>query len=135
MIRKDTLMAILSPRLLLRIDLNRSQAEDQWIVNDGITPEEFDELRYHATINTFKDIIFSNERALEHWQSHTDYRTRIQDLATPVARSVCTREAASRVIWALNGFGRVPEDFETWAENIFERSEVREQTETIRRSW
>jgi hypothetical protein len=135
MIGRDSVMAILSPRLLLQIDLNASQPEDQWNIIDGISPTEFDEFRYRATANVFKDIVFSSRRALEQWQSLTEYRIRIESLATSESRSTCRREAAVRVRWALGGFGRVPEDFETWAGTLFDRKEVREQTESIRRNW
>jgi hypothetical protein len=35
----------------------------------------------------------------------------------------------------LPGFGRVPEDFETWAQPLIDRQEVRDQTETVRSNW
>jgi hypothetical protein len=59
----------------------------------------------------------------------------MRELATPESRTSAVREAAARVIWALNGFGRMPEDFETWAGNIFKREEVQQRTEHIRRTW
>jgi hypothetical protein len=135
MIDCDSILAIISPRLLLKIDFTASQPEDQWNIIEGIPAPAFDEFQRRAIANAFKDIIFSDAPALEQWQSLPDCQDRIRQLATPESRIAFVREAAARVIWALNGFGRVAADFETWAGNIFEREEIRQRTEHIRRTW
>jgi hypothetical protein len=135
MIDHDSVLAIISPRLLLKIDFTASQREDQWNIIEGIPTPAFDEFQRRAIRNAFKDIIFSDAHALEEWQSLPEYRDRMRELATPESRTSAVREAAARVIWALNGFGRMPEDFETWAGNIFKREEVQQRTEHIRRTW
>src|ERR1039458_4325418 len=69
MIDRDSLLAIISPRLLLKIDLTASQREDQWNIVEGIPAPAFDEYQRRATANAFKDLIFSDEHTLEQWQS------------------------------------------------------------------
>lgn len=135
MIDRDSLLAIISPGLLLKIDLTVSQREDQWNIIEGIPTPTFEEFQRRAIANAFKDIIFSDARALEQWQSLPKCQYRIQQLATPESRIACVREAAARVIWALTGFGRVPADFESWAGGIFNREEVQQRTEHIRSTW
>ena len=135
MIDRDSLLAIISPRLLLKIDLTVSQREDQWNIIEGIPTPTFEEFQRRAIANAFKDIIFSDAHALEQWQSLPKCQYRIQQLATPESRIACVREAAARVIWALTGFGRVPADFESWAGGIFNREEVQQRTEHIRSTW
>jgi hypothetical protein len=135
MIDRDSVLAIISPRLLLKIDLTASQREDQWKIVEGIAVGELEEFQRRAIANAFKDIIFSDARSLEQWQSSSAYQQRLRQLATPESRTTSVRDAAVRVLWAVNGFGRVPEDFETWAGSIFQRDFVQQRTERIRRSW
>ncbi|MEO7146173.1 MAG: hypothetical protein ABI165_21980 [Bryobacteraceae bacterium] len=135
MIDHDSVFALISPRLLLKIDLTASQREDQWNIIEGIPTPELDAFQRRATANAFKDIIFSDVNALEQWQMLPEYQDRIRQLALPASRAACVREAAARVLWALKGFGRVASDFETRAGNILDREEVQQHTERIRRTW
>jgi hypothetical protein len=135
MIDRDSVLAIISPRLLLKIDLGVSQPEGQWNIIEGIETPAFDEFQRRATANAFKDIIFSDAPALEQWQSMPACLDRIRQLATPESRAASVRLAAANVLWALNGFGRVPADFESWAGNMFDREEVQQSTERIRQTW
>jgi hypothetical protein len=135
MIDPDSLLAIISPRLLLKIDLTASRREDQWNIIEGIPAPAFNEFQRRATANAFKDIIFSDAHVLKQWQSLPECRDRIRQLATPESRAASEREAAGRVLWAFNGFGRVPADFETWAGSIFHREEAKQRTEHLRNNW
>lgn len=114
MVKRDTLMAVLSPRLLLEISLMVGAPEDKWVVREGISPSKYREFRRRAVGNAFKDIIFHDPAMLEDWRGIPEYRQRKVALSDAALRERLVREAASRVIWALNGFGRVPPDFETW---------------------
>jgi hypothetical protein len=114
MIKRDTLMAVLSPRLLLEINLTVSKPEAWWVVRDGISPSKYREFRRRAIGNAFKDIIFHDAALLEKWRALPEYRQRKAALTDPETRERLVREAASRAIWGLNGFGRVPPNFETW---------------------
>jgi len=135
MVDRDSVLAVLSPRLLLRIDLNKSQPEDHWNLVDNIASPAFEAFRRRAIRNLFNDLIAPTEDVLQPWQSLPEYQDRIRELATAEGRASCVREAAARIIWAINGFGRVPPDFESWAGRLFDRQDVHEQTATIRSTW
>jgi len=135
MIDRDSILAIISPRLLLKIDFTASQPEDRWNIIEDIPTPELEEFQRRAIGNSFKDIIFSDASTLEQWQSMPAYQHRIRQFAIRESRAALVREAAARVLWALNGFGRVPEDFERWAGGIFRREEVQQHTDRIRRTW
>ena len=46
---------------------------------------------------------------------------RLDALASPYDRDATMKAAAERVIWGIMGFGRVPDDFESWAPAVSER--------------
>ncbi len=115
MIDRDTLMAVLSPRLLLEIDLTIPCPVDHWIVRNDISSTKYKEFRRRAIANSFKDILFHEPTVLAEWQSLREYRERVARLSDPSIAVRCVHEAASRVIWAMGGFDRVPDDFESWA--------------------
>jgi hypothetical protein len=115
MIDRDTVMAVLSPRLLLEINLTMPRPEGYWTVRSGISSSKYREFLRRAIANSFKDILFHEPPVLKEWQSLHEYRERVVQLNDPFSAVHCVHEAASRVVWAINGFGRVPDDFESWA--------------------
>ena len=114
MVRRDTLMVVLSPRLLLEINLNVARPEDCWVVRDGISSSKYREFRRRAIGNAFTDIIFHDRATLETWRQLPECKRQVAALARSESRQDLIHAAAARVIWALDGFGRVPPDFETW---------------------
>jgi hypothetical protein len=120
MIRPHTLMAVLSPRLLLEIDLNNAAPEESWTVRDGISSSKYREFRRRAIANTFKEIIFDDVDELEQWRAQPEFRARVAALSDSATARDAVVEAANRVIWALHGFGRVPAEFEQWVRHRFE---------------
>lgn len=113
MIGRNGLMAVLSPRLLLEIDLTVGvpKPESQWIVRDESSPSKYREFRRRAIRNAFWDIIFHDPGVLEEWRSAPDCRQRMRQLSHPVHSRQCMHEAATRVVWGVNGFGRVRDGF------------------------
>jgi hypothetical protein len=92
MIRRDTLMAVLSPRLLLEISLSVQQPESHWIVHDGISNSKYREFRRRAIGNAFKDILFHEPGVLEEWRSVPEYRARVKALGAPETRAELVHE-------------------------------------------
>ena len=45
----------------------------------------------------------------------------MRELSTAQAEQEAQRRAAQRIMWALSGFGRVPDDFEEWIESAMDR--------------
>lgn len=114
MIGQNTVMATLSPRLLLEINLNVAASEDSWVVREGISSSKYREFRRRSIGNSFKAIIFHERSTLTEWRSTPEFKRRV-DAHRSGAAVQLTNEAAARVVWAVNGFGRVPDDFEQWA--------------------
>lgn len=106
MIGEHTLMAVISPRLLLEVDLNLAGREDEWYVKEGISPSKFREFRRRAIRNSFKEIIFSNREELELWRSEPEFRSRVAIMSNPRERKTAITDAAARVVWAVRGFDR-----------------------------
>ena len=119
MINRDTVMVVLSPRLLLEIHLKTSAPEDDWTVRDGINSSKFREFRRRAIENGFKELIFSDREELEDWSKTPDFKARTAALDNINTRRNVIGDAANRVIWAMAGFGRVPQDFERSIRHIF----------------
>ncbi len=117
MIGKNTLMAVLSPRLVLEINLNVSVTEDFWIVHDSISSSKYREFRKRSISNTFKEIIFHDKEELQKWQKLPEYKRRSAVLRNPIKSRELLAEAANRVIWAMQGFGRSSDKFEKWAKS------------------
>jgi hypothetical protein len=113
MIGPDGVMAVLSPRLLLEIDLTVTAPETTWTVRDGMSGKKRSEFRRRAIANSYRDIIFSDPDELQKWRAMPEFRRRVATLSQPDTQRALLREGTSRIIWALMGFGRVPDDFET----------------------
>ena len=58
------MMATLSPRLLLEVDLKVASSEDSWAIRDGISSSKYHEFRRRSIGNTFRDVIFHDPRNL-----------------------------------------------------------------------
>ena len=117
---KDGLFAVISPRLLLEIDLTVPRPEGHWISRHDLPPEKLHVLRRGILSNTFKELIASDRVLAENWRSDPQCRKRISVLSTEDGREAAIAEAADRVIWGVMGFGRVPDDFEEWAPAVSE---------------
>jgi hypothetical protein len=108
MIGPHTLMAILSPCLLLEVDLNVSGREDEWYVKDNISSSKFREFKRRAIKNSFKEIIFSERKELELWRGEPEFSSRARMMSNLRERQVAISDAAACVVWAMLGFGRLP---------------------------
>jgi len=116
MIGHRRVTAILSPKLLLMIHLGKPSPEDHWRIIDGISNGRLRQFRRLAILNSYKDIIFHEPKELAKWRECPEFRKRMMDLGNPETTNRIEAEAASRVMWAVSGFGMVGPDFEAWAE-------------------
>lgn len=120
MVSKNTMMVVLSPRLLLEINLNERTREDFWVVRKGIHQSKFLEFRRRAIGNSFKEIIFHDRTELEMWRQTVEFKTRSASLGDPVTAAKIRGEACNRVWWAISGFDRLPDDFEQQIAGVLE---------------
>lgn len=107
MIGRDSIMAVLSPRLLLEINLNVRRDSPVWIAKDEMPADKYSEFRRRSIRNAFKEIIFHDASVLADWQLLEQCKDRVAALGDPRRRQVCLWEAAERVKFGVNGFGRV----------------------------
>jgi hypothetical protein len=104
MIGDNTVMATLSPRLLLEVNLvhlGNSLANYR-----ALTPSKFREFQQRTIANTFTHIIFHDRTQLQKWFSLPELSHRASTMSLPSARKQAIQDAGDRVIWAMNGFGR-----------------------------
>ncbi|MFX1587993.1 MAG: hypothetical protein ACFFC1_07550 [Promethearchaeota archaeon] len=112
MINENTLMMTISPRLLLEINLNQKCDENDWIIRRGISKSKYWGFRRRSIQNSFKDIIFHDPKELENWRNTREFKIRSEHLRDRNNKDVLIADAAKRVIGAINGFGKIPDDFE-----------------------
>lgn len=116
---RNNIMVILSPRLLLEINLNVPWPEDHWIERSGISNSKFREFRRRAISNTFKEIVFSSSEELETWRRLPEFKTRVALLNDSAGNRTAIKEATLRAMWVIDGFGRLPHDFEKKISHVF----------------
>jgi hypothetical protein len=109
MMSRDSMMAVLSPRLLLEINLNPPLDDSLWSVKDEVPADKYAEFRRRSIRNTHKDIVFHDRAVLGEWQGSEQCKERVAALGDPRRRQVCLWEGAERVKYGLNGFGRLPD--------------------------
>ena len=80
---RGALLAIISPRLLLKIDFTASQREDQRNMIEGIPAPWFDQFQRRAAANAFKDIIFSDAYGEFGLEKHRRAGYRVRQHAMP----------------------------------------------------
>ena len=113
MIDRDSVMVTLSPRLLLEIDLTVPDPELPWIVHEDLPERKFAEFRKRCIDNSFKEIIFSDKQVLLDWLVSEELAARIAALKDPARNQEWMWESTLRTNYGLNGFGRVPQEFES----------------------
>jgi hypothetical protein len=109
LINQNSVMAILSPKLLLEIDLTIQKAEDYWEIKEGIHFSKYREFCRRTINNTFHDILFHDADLLEQWRRLPDYKIRHRVVNNREDMKADIAESARRVVFALLGFGRIPD--------------------------
>lgn len=120
MVNRSSVMAVLSPRLLLEINLNVVRDEDQWLVRKGISSSKYREFCRRAIANTFKEVIHSDRDVLTMWRCTPEYRRRVSAINDRAEARLLIGQAVTRVLWMIGGMGRVPDTFEDFARPYFE---------------
>ena len=106
MLDRDSVMAVLSPRLLLDINLNVSRPESYWRIRDELPRNKLAEFRRRSIGNTFREIIYHDTSVLREWMKSEHAKRRMERLRDAKAREQCEEEAADRVVFGIGGFGR-----------------------------
>ena len=100
---RDGLVAVLSPRLLLQIDLTVTQPEDHWILRDEVPTQDLVAFRGALLGHAFKELVAWDRSTLERWGSDLRCRKRIEALSSQEGRDADIAGAAERVAWGVMG--------------------------------
>ena len=65
LVKPNSIMIAISPRLMLEIKPKLPAGEDEWKITHSINSEKLSEFRQRTIGNTFREIIFSNDNALD----------------------------------------------------------------------
>ncbi|MEK6751404.1 MAG: hypothetical protein AABZ00_03980 [Chloroflexota bacterium] len=104
LIKGESVMVTLSPRLLLEILPEHALDEISWDIKEGIDKHKLEEFRRRTIGNTFREIIFSNKELLEEWRQTEEFEKRvsvISNMKSYNARVVKEKQE----LWQLNVFG------------------------------
>jgi hypothetical protein len=101
----ESISVALSPRLLLKMYPGIRATEHQWTVKRGIKPSNLAEFRRRTIGNTFREIIFSDQRVLEYWRSTADFKARTQAIKTMTGYNRIVERNAEHNRWELNIHG------------------------------
>jgi len=77
LLKGESVMVRLSPRLLLEILPQPALDEISWDVKEGIDKHKLEEFRRRTIGNTFREIIFSNKELLEEWRQTEAFEKRV----------------------------------------------------------
>jgi hypothetical protein len=104
LIQPHSVMAALSPRLLLEIDRTDHSCENGWSSANSINPTKLDEFRHRTINNTFREIIFGSKALLEEWQQSVEFRQRHELMANTRTYNQKVREYLGGEIWKVNAY-------------------------------
>jgi len=108
LIHPHSVMAALSPRLLLEIDRTDRSCENGWVMLNHISPAKLEEFRRRTIGNTFREIIFGNKALLEQWQASPEFRKRHELMADRRSYNEIVMKEVRRELWKINAFGNAP---------------------------
>jgi hypothetical protein len=108
LIRPDSVMVALSPRLLLEIKRNDHTLEDGWSDQNYITEEKLAEFRRRTIGNTFREIIFGNASLLEAWRTTPEFSQRHQLMANTNTYNAIVAKHLEHDLWEVNAYGNSP---------------------------
>jgi hypothetical protein len=104
LILPQSVIAALSPRLLLEID--RTKRCDGWFNpqthHPDLPAEKLEEFRLRTIRNTFREIIFSDRTCLEAWQASKEFQERHQLLKSGHKYNQRVHTENGRELWKLN---------------------------------
>jgi hypothetical protein len=105
LVKPDSVMVALSPKLLLEIQPRIRAREDQWQIRRSIKRGKLAEFRRRTIGNTFREIIFGERQVLEHWQSTPEFRNRVALMRDVKSYNRLVEAQGSRELWQINVYG------------------------------
>jgi hypothetical protein len=104
LITEPTVMMALSPRLMLRIDRTRKQAESSISFSNYVPSEIMDEFRRSTIANTYREIIFSSSALLDDWKDSPEFLGRHEMMKSAHQYNLLVAQEGNRELWNINAF-------------------------------
>ncbi len=105
LVNDNSVMVVLSPRLLLEILPQPVLDTISWDVKDEIDKNKFEEFQQRTIGNTFREIIFGSENLLEEWKQTKAFKQRVEIIKNMKGYNVLVSKEKRRELWHLNAFG------------------------------
>jgi hypothetical protein len=102
LIRPNTIMVALSPRLLLEIDRTRNNIPHDCCISNYIPQDKLEEFRRRTIGNTFREIIFDSPKLLEEWRSTEEFADRHALMSNVKSYNAVVAQHADSEIWRFN---------------------------------
>ncbi|MCO5196177.1 MAG: DUF4238 domain-containing protein [Anaerolineae bacterium] len=105
LVNPNSIMTALSPRLMLEISSSMNARENEWHIKRSIKRSKMREFRRRTIGNTFREIIFSDEKVLRRWQNSSDFRQRVKTVEEMGSYNLIVTRLGERDLWHINAFG------------------------------
>jgi hypothetical protein len=103
LLRPETKMIAISPRLLLEIKGSSPNKRDSYTFMGRLPPEKLDEFRCRTIANTFREIIFSSRERLEAWRLSTEFSIRRERIMNQKGYNrLIGRDETGCELWEIN---------------------------------
>ena len=108
LMRQESVMVALSPRLLLEIQLSiHEPIEKVPRARHGVKQSKVHEFQRRTVGNTFREIIFGDQRTLEVWRDSAEFKNRVSLMKDCKRYNQFVRAEGNREIWQINAFGNM----------------------------
>jgi hypothetical protein len=105
LVQPHSIMIALSPRLLLEIFPDIASIESKWHIKNFVKRKKMKEFQRQTIGNTFREIIFSDEKVLKHWQSTSEFRQRVKSVQEMGSYNLIVAKLGEDELWKINAFG------------------------------
>lgn len=105
LIKGESVMVTLSPRLLLEILPEPALDEISWDVREDIDNDKFEEFQRRTIGNTFREIIFSDKELLGNWRQTEIFEKRVSIINNMKSYNSRFINDKQQELWQLNTFG------------------------------
>jgi hypothetical protein len=105
LVRPESIMVALSPRMLLEIDRTRQTDECQYTFSNYISEDKLEEFRRRTINNTFREIIFGTKPLLEQWQKTREFVGRHKLMADAKSYNAIVAKHHQADLWKINAYG------------------------------
>jgi hypothetical protein len=107
LIRTQSVMVALSPRLLLEIDRQQLNMPGETARHSELYPSKLEEFRRRTIGNTFREIIFSDAAVLEDWRQSLEFQERHRLMTDVKTYNRTLGKYGDGELYKINAFGNM----------------------------